>query len=90
MCNALQYFTPTTTSETRSIIQKCSNKSCDLDHFPTFILKRCIDQLIHPITTISNKPMQDGVVSGDFKHALVIILLKNKILATINGLRNTN
>ena len=50
----------------------CPNKSCDLDLFPIFLQIRCIDQLIHPIATIINMSMPDGVVPDDFKQALVI------------------
>ena len=71
MGNILQCFTPTTTSEVRTIILKCPNKSCDIDTFPVCLLKRCIEQLIHHISTIINMSMQDGVVSDDFKQALV-------------------
>ena len=64
-------FTPPTTSEVRTIILKCPNKSCNLEPFPTFLLKRCIDQLIHPITTTLNMSMRDGVVPDGFKQALI-------------------
>ena len=69
--NTMHCFTPTTTSEVRTITLKCPNKYCDLDPFPTFLLKRCIDQMIHPITTIINMLMQGGVVSDDFMQVLV-------------------
>ena len=78
--NTLQCCTPHTTGEVRIIILKCPNKSCDLGPFPTFLLKRCIDQLIHPITTIINKSMQDGVVIDDFKQAMVNPLIKKRNL----------
>ena len=68
--NTLQCFTPATTSEVCIIILKCPNKSCDLDPFPTLLLKHCIDLLIRTATII-NMSMQDGVVLDDFKQALV-------------------
>ena len=37
--NIMNQFTPTTTSEVRSIILKSTNASCDLDSFPTRLLK---------------------------------------------------
>jgi len=46
--------------------------------FSNFSTKHCIDQLIHPITTIINMSMQDGVVPEDFKQGLVNPLIKNK------------
>ena len=65
----LQSFTPATTNEVLIIIKKCPNKSCDLDPFPTLLLKRCVDQLIFPIITTINLSMQSGVVQRDFKHS---------------------
>ena len=39
----LQSFKLATTNEVLIIIKKYPNKSCDLDPFPTFLLKSCID-----------------------------------------------
>ena len=47
-----QYTAMFYTSEVRTIILKCPIKSCDLYPFPTVPLKRCIDQLIHPNTSV--------------------------------------
>ena len=76
----MNQFTPTTTSEVRSIILKSTNASCDLDPFPTRLLKHYIDDLIIPITAIINLSMQDGVVPHAFKQALVTPLIKKKTL----------
>ena len=78
--NVMNQSTPTTTSEVRSIIIKSTNASCDLDPFPTRLLKHYIDDLIIPITAIINLSMQDGVVPHDFKQALVTPLIKKKTL----------
>ena len=78
--NIMNQFTPTTTSEVRSIILKSTNASCELDPFPTRLLKHYIDDLIVPITAITNLSMQDGVVPHDFKQALVTPLIKKKTL----------
>jgi len=40
--------------------------------------------MIHPITTIVNMSVKDGVVPDVFKQALVNPLIKYKILAKIN------
>ena len=69
--NTLQRFTPTTNSEVCIIILKCPNKSCDFDHFSTFLLKHFIDQPIHPIATIINMSLLDGVVPDYCKQAMV-------------------
>ena len=83
----LQCFTPATTNEVLIIIKKYPNKSCDLDPFPTILLKSCIDQLIFPITTIINLSMQSGVVPWDFKQALINPLIK-KQTSSKNDLKN--
>ena len=78
--NTMDQFAPTTTSEVRTIILKSTNASCDLDPFPTRLLKQCIDDLIVPITAIINLSMREGVVPPDFKQALVTPLIKKKTL----------
>ena len=78
--NTMDQFTHTTTSEVRSIILKSTNASCDLDPFPTRLLKHYIDDLIVPITAIINLSMREGVVPPDFKQALVTPLIKKKTL----------
>ncbi len=78
--NTMNQFAPTTTSEVRTIILKSTNASCDLDPFPTRLLKQCIDDLIVRITAIINLLMREGVVPPDFKQALVTPLIKKKTL----------
>ena len=78
--NTMDQFAPTTTSEVRTIILKSTNASCDLNPFPTRLLKQCIDDLIVPITAIINLSMREGVVPPDFKQALVTPLIKKKTL----------
>ena len=66
----MDQFTHTTTSEVRSIILKSKNASCDLDPFPTRLLKHYIDDLIVPITAIINLSMREGVVPPDLNKLL--------------------
>ena len=61
--NTMNQFAPTTTSEVRTIILKSTNASCNLDPFPTRLLKQCIDDLIVSITAIINLS-----IMGDFNH----------------------
>ena len=60
-------------------LQNSLNKSCDLDPFPTLLIKSCINQLIFTITTNINLSTQGAVVPGDFKQALVNHFIKNKL-----------
>ena len=65
--NTMDQFTHTTTSEVRSIILKCTNASCDLDPFPTRLLKHYIDDMIVHITDSITLSMREGFVPPDFK-----------------------
>ena len=47
-----------------------------LDTIPTFLLKSCLDVLIHPITTIINMSLSEGIFPETFKQATVRPLLK--------------
>ena len=76
----MNQFTTTTTIEVQTIILKSTNASCDLDPFPTCLLKHYINDLIIPITAIINLSMRDGVVPHDFKQALVTPIIKKKTL----------
>ena len=77
--NTMDQFTPTTTNEVRSVIINSTNASCDLESFPTRLLKHYIDYLIVPITAaIINLSMREGV-----KQALVTPLIKKKTLCRI-------
>ena len=80
--NTMDQFTDTTTSEVLSIMLKSTNASCDLDPFPTRLLKHYIDDLIVPITAIINLSMREGVFPPDFKQALV----KRKHFAGMNSI----
>ena len=75
-----------TTSEVRSIILKSTNASCDLDPFPTRLLKHYIDDdLIVPITAIINLSMREGVAPPAFKQALVNPLIKPQLSVKNTG-----
>ena len=82
--NTMDQFTHTTTSEVRSIILTSTNASCDLDPFPTRLLKHYIDDLIVPITAIINLSMREVVVPPGFKQALVTPLIYRKHFAGMN------
>ena len=44
--NMLEMFRPVSEVEVKEIIIKAPNKSCDLDPLPTWLLKKCVDQLL--------------------------------------------
>ena len=53
-----------------------SDATCSLDTIPTFLLKSCLDSLLHPITTIINLALSEGTFPDIFKKATVRPLLK--------------
>ena len=60
--NMLEMFRPTSEVEVKEIIIKSPNKSCDLDPLPTWLLKKCVDQLLPLITAIINRSMAESVM----------------------------
>jgi len=58
-----EMFRPTSEVEVKEIIIKSPNKSCDLDPLPTWLLKKCVDQLLLLITAIVDRSMDDSLMS---------------------------
>ena len=63
-----------------SFIQKSNSKSCELDPFPTSILKQCLtdDITLCFITTVVNKSLSEGVFPDELKVACVTPILKKQ------------
>ena len=74
--NMLEMFRPTSEVEVKEIIIKSPNKSCDLDPLPTWLLKKCVDQLLPLITAIINRSMAESVMPLCLKRATITPLLK--------------
>ena len=73
-------FDPCTEIEIRKLILSSSNATCSLDVLPTKFLKSCIDALASPITRLVNLALLEGVFPDNFKHAIVMPLLKKSSL----------
>ena len=69
------------------IIQGSKNATCDLDPFPTELLKRCVTVLLPYLVKLFNLSLSSGVVPTSFKHAMVKPLIKKPSLDPEN-LRN--
>ena len=69
-----------TSDEIRDVIASCPNKSCQLDHIPTWLVKQCVDQLLPLLTSIINESLTNGEFPSDFKNAIVKPLLKKPSL----------
>ena len=60
--NMLEMFRPTSEVEVKEITLKSPNKLCDLDPLPTWLLKKCVDQLLPLITAIVHGSMDESVI----------------------------
>ena len=60
----------------REIIMKSPSTSCDLDPIPTWLLKKCIDELVPIITNIVNLSFQKGCFPDILKSAHITPLIK--------------
>ena len=59
---------------------KSSSTSCSLDTIPTWLLKKCLDELLPIITKIINKSFQSGQFPDVLKSAQITPLLKKRNL----------
>src|SRR3981081_87565 len=69
-------FSSASNDEVRAAILASSDASCQLNAIPTFLLKSCLDVLIHPITTLINFSLTVGTFPSKYKHAVVYPKLK--------------
>ncbi len=83
----LDSFTPVTEDEIKKLIMNCPNKSCTLDPIPTSLLKECLPDLLHIITSIVNKSLLEGCFPDELKTAHIRPLLKKHGLDH-NALKN--
>ena len=77
MCK-LNSFSPITMEELEKRIKGISNKFCDLDPIPTFLLKSCID-VLHPVLLhIINSSIRTSEFPADLKKAVIKPTLKKE------------
>ena len=74
-------FSPASEEEIRKLITASPNKSCELDPFPTPLVKNCLDVLLTPITSLINNSLAEGIVPQSFKNAHVSPILKKPSLS---------
>jgi len=76
----LSSFQPVSEHEVRKTILSSTDSSCSLDLIPTKLLKSCIDAFVPPITHLLNLSLSEGAFPTQFKHAIVLQLLKKPTL----------
>ena len=67
----LRDLNPASYEEVREVILSSPNKTCDLDLILTWLLKKCIDQLLPIITGIINSSMSSGCFPDELKSAII-------------------
>lgn len=76
----LSTFRPVTSEDVKSVIMSSRTKSWSLDPIPTVLVKKCIDVFVCPITAVINSSLMTGIFLSQFKHGLVTLSSKRKIL----------
>lgn len=85
-CN-LSDLRPATEDEVRKLLMTSPSKSCELDPFPTWLLKLCAEPAVPILTQLINASIAEGYVDTTLKTAHVRPLLKNPSL-DINNLKH--
>ena len=80
----LRSFSPMIEQEVRRVINSMQNKSCELDPFPTKLLKLLMDKCLPHIMKIVNASLMSGVFSKKRKTSVVRPLIKKLGLALIH------
>ena len=77
----MEYFNPVSEHVIEDII-RFTNKSCDLDPIPTWLLKQCMSAVLPIITKIVNLSLRDASMPTLFKEASLTPILKSISLNT--------
>ena len=77
---SLSSFQLVSESEVLKFIKESPSKTCSLDHWPTFLVKRCIDIPLPSRNKLLNLSLQDGIFPEPFKNAIVTPLIKKTSL----------
>ena len=81
-CSYFDMFTAVCEDDVKKIILSSPTKSCLLDPWPTFLVKKYLDILIVPITKIVNLSLSTGEFPERFRTAVVTPLHKKPSLPT--------
>ena len=79
-CSYLDVFIPVSQDDVRKIILSSPTKSCSLDPWPTFLVKKHLDILIVPIIEIVNLSLSTCEFPEKFRTAVVAPLHKKPSL----------
>ena len=85
--NRLIEFNPASEEEIKKLVSRSSNKSCELDPIPTWLLKLCLPELLPILTKIVNTSLETSHIPESFNSSHVRPLLKKENLDA-NTLKN--
>lgn len=85
--HSLSSFAPATPEEIIKLVKAAPTTSCELDPFPTWLLKDCIETLAPAMCNIVNMSLESGVMPSELKTAHLKPLLK-KISLDPDDLKN--
>ncbi len=74
--NDFDKFSPLDQEQVKKLVFKASNKFCDLDPMPTYIIRDCIDEILPLLTKIINTSLSLGEMPSKLKTAIIKPLLK--------------
>ena len=73
---SLHHFNTVSKDEVKKLILSQPNKQSELDPIPTWLLKKCLNELIPAITSIMNLSINNSIFPQNFKHSLVKPIIK--------------
>ena len=87
--NRLTEFNPDPKKKSKKVVTHSTNKSCELDPIPTWLLKLCLQELLPILTKFVNTSLETSHVPKSFKNSHVRPLLKKENLDA-STLKNYN
>ena len=66
-----------TCEEIKGVIHSLNNSSSGWDEIPTFLVKKCVDSFIEPLTYLVNSSISEGIFPSELKLARVVPIFKS-------------
>ena len=66
-----------TCEEIKGVIHSLNNSSSGWDEIPTFLVKKCVDSFIEPLTYLVNYSISEGIFPSELKLARVVPIFKS-------------
>ena len=66
-----------TCEEIKGVFHSLNNSSLGWDEIPTFLVKKCVDSFIEPLTYLVNASISEGILPSELKLARVVPIFKS-------------